>query len=72
MAIDTMNRFLVGLQGNRLHILNRPALAAGLTGEDAIQLAAWLVTMAPVVLPPGDDARQLFDDTYQRLRTEGG
>lgn len=43
-----MNKFMVGRGGTNgeIRILNRQALDWGLTPEDALNLAAWLVAVA--------------------------
>ena len=47
---DTLNKFLVGVQGDRVVILNLP-FAPGHGGTvshgDALNLAAWLVALTP-------------------------
>ena len=44
--IETFNKFFVGSSGDKLRIMNLPGLAAGLSHEDALNLAAYLVSMA--------------------------
>lgn len=42
--IETMNKFVVGARGDRIVILNFPP--SPMTAEDALLLAAWLVSIA--------------------------
>jgi hypothetical protein len=44
--IDTTNRFMVGLIGEKFQILNLRALRGPITKADAFNLAAYLVAMA--------------------------
>lgn len=44
--IDAMNTFGVGSRGNRICVLLPQRLQSGITRDEAIQLAAWLVAMA--------------------------
>ena len=41
----TLNKFMVGLQGDKIRVLKFMATAS-MTKEDALNLAAWLVTMS--------------------------
>ena len=56
--IDTLNKFLVGTNGNDLVVFLRP-LPQRLTHQDALLLAAYLVTMV------GDDEQ--FKKTVQAV-----
>ncbi len=61
--IDTMNRFAVGLQGDKVHIMNSRDILLPMTPQDALNLAAWLVTNAQVSMV--DFA---FDDVLEAIR----
>jgi hypothetical protein len=41
---ETMNKFLVGIQGDRISIMNPPR--ANIPKSEALLLAAWLVVLA--------------------------
>ena len=43
--IDTLNKFVVSVQGDRILILNPPRPTMGLSHEDALNLAAWIVSL---------------------------
>jgi hypothetical protein len=43
---DTTNRFMVAGQSGRLVILNMRAVGEGLSLDDALNLAAWLVALS--------------------------
>lgn len=63
--IDTLNKYGVGAQGQRLVILNNGSLLREgiLSKADAFNLAAWLVTMAVVL--PGDEK---FEDVLNAIQ----
>lgn len=44
--IDSMNTFGVGSRGNRICVLLPQRLQSGITRDEAIQLAAWLLALA--------------------------
>ena len=44
MDIDTTNRFLVSARGDEVLVLNPPR--TGISRDDALNLAAWLVALA--------------------------
>jgi len=44
--IDTFNKFVVGSTGKRIKILRQPWPPDGLSADDALLLAAYLVSMA--------------------------
>lgn len=47
MAIDTFNKYMVGARpGGSVIIFNAPTCRQAITAEDALVLAAWLVTLA--------------------------
>ena len=56
--LDTTNLFVVGGQGNKLRVLNLPKLAAGITSDEALNLAAYLVALA---MKPCEDFIVLLD-----------
>lgn len=68
--IETLNRFLVGIQGDNV-VIGR--FAPRLTRNDAILLAAYLVAMADVVGlfgGPGEKrAEQLFAETLKAIQS---
>ena len=57
----SFNRWLVGVQGEQLHIQNPQSR---LTGAQAVELAAWLVAMS-AVLPGG--GREAFERAYREV-----
>lgn len=59
--VETLNRFLVGVRRGRVHIMN-PAVLGGLSREDCLLLAAYLVLLAP----QGPDT---FDDYLRAVRS---
>jgi hypothetical protein len=61
--IDTSNKFFVASQGDGLRIMNPRALAAGLTKDDALLLAAYLVTMAMATSEEFDAVRTAVEET---------
>ncbi len=64
--MDTSNQFLVGLVGGRTVSVGRlGAVANGLTGEEAVVLAAWLVGMAELLL--AGKAREMFDQALREV-----
>ncbi len=44
--INTINKFMVGVLGDNISIINLPALAKPISKSDALMLAAWLVCLA--------------------------
>jgi hypothetical protein len=46
VKVNTDNEFLVGARDSGIAILNLPDLARGLTSEQALRLAAWLIVLA--------------------------
>jgi hypothetical protein len=66
MAVSTderldMNTFMVGAQDGTVRILNVPAVLKGLTGAEAVNLAAWLVAVSEPMPGGGRDA---FETAY--------
>lgn len=57
--IDAFNKFLVGMQGQSLVILNPPR--GVISKQDALVLAAWLVSMA-------DPLGEQFEKTLAAVR----
>lgn len=62
MTMDTSNRFMVCLHGDKLYILDLPALIRGLNREEALLLAAWIVSMVRVL--PGETT---FEDVLKAV-----
>lgn len=58
--IDTLNRFMVGLQGRDVVTLR--ALPSRFSPDDAMNLAAWLVSMAEM------DATHSFADVLAAVQ----
>jgi hypothetical protein len=44
--IETFNKFLVGVHGDRIVMMNSEELTGSLSADDALLLAAYLVTLA--------------------------
>lgn len=45
---ETLNKYAVGVQGNRVRIMLPGRLMTGISGDDAVLLAAYLVAMANI------------------------
>jgi len=43
--LETLNKWLVGVQGDMI-VMGLPAMAARMSKDDALLLAAWLVVLA--------------------------
>jgi len=54
--MDTLNRHLVGMQGGKIVIMSPPL--GGMTKEQALVLAAWIVAVAD---PRGEDFQKVLD-----------
>jgi hypothetical protein len=54
-----MNKFLVGCQGDRYHVMKSPT---NMSADDALNLAAWLVAMA------GPFAARPFDQVLAEVK----
>lgn len=57
MGINTLNKFVVGVAGDKIAILNLPAIANPMSKSDALILAAYLVILA-------DD-----NDEFEKIKT---
>lgn len=44
--MESWNKFLVGVRGDKVVVINFPPIAEGLSKSDALLLAAWLVALA--------------------------
>lgn len=60
MAIDTLNKFMVGVQGENINILMPPR--GPISKQDALLLAAWIVTLA------ADDEGSNFDAVLRAVQ----
>lgn len=58
--IETLNQWMVGSQGKNVRIMNPPLGA--LSANEAMRLAAWLVTMAEM------DATHKFEDVLKAVQ----
>ncbi len=66
-AIDTTNRFLVGMSGDGLVILGSARLLRGpITPDDALNLAAHLVVLAGILA--ADDCDERFCKIVKEIR----
>jgi hypothetical protein len=61
---DTLNRCLVGVQGDRVRVMNPQA---SYTRDEAIMLAAYLITMADMVETSRFPAREGNTDILQEV-----
>jgi len=56
--LDTFNKFLVGVQGPHITVGNLVGHPAHLSKEEALNLAAWLVSLAD---PLGEQFQQMLE-----------
>jgi hypothetical protein len=60
--IDTTNKFMVSGQGERIRLMNAiPLVREGLTHDEAVSLAAWLVALAYQASEP-------FEEVLKRVQ----
>jgi hypothetical protein len=63
MTIDTLNKFSVAMKGSGKIGILRPPEDSELTGDEAMILAAWLATLAPMA-----GATNKFEDVLEAVR----
>ena len=56
--METINKWLVGVQGDKI-VVGLPMRAARMSKEDALLLAAWLVTLAST--DPAEDFEPILN-----------
>lgn len=62
--IDTFNKFMVGVHGDRVMIARPPTRA--ITCEEALNLAAYLATMVEIL--PAAEGAPTFDQVLEAVR----
>lgn len=66
--LSTFNEFCVGALGERIVVLGLQGLAAPISKEQAVQLAAQLLVMATLGEEDEAQARSQFDELVTRIR----